>query len=271
MENGKKFAQFRIAKLTSSGANNQISHDMRLNSPKYVNKELSVLNKMIKGLKLDKGFVKSHIEQQKTLIKEKTGRSAQESAEFFSSAIMTFSEEMAEDYKNNPQLFEELSLKFIDEIEKRFGFQVIYAKLHLDEKTPHIHLMLDNISKKDGKGVRRRTNPKILSDIQTLIGECFEPMGYERGESSFTTNRRHLNVKQMHEITEAFNSVKDSLEALQDEKEALADLIDRISRNDPKTAQILEFVKSKKKLEDLPEKAQTNIKEFIGNLGKKQP
>ena len=110
---------------------------------------------------------------------------------------MTFSETMTEDFYNDRTSFDRCAADFIQRINEELGLQTISAIVHLDEKTPHIHLGFDNIDKTTGKGIRRTINPKKLSKAQDIMGECFEGMGYERGKKS---KARHMGVKEMHDL-----------------------------------------------------------------------
>lgn len=180
-------------------------------------------------------------EIQKDRVKRLTGRKAQKTAMFFMSAIMTFSETMAEDYKNNPDLYEKCSLDFNNKLQDIFGLQILYSMTHLDEKTPHNHMLLDNISKKDGKGIDRRTKPKDLEAIQTLMGECFAPMGYVRGIPVAETHSKHLPVQTLHKLEE----IK---EALGDDINVINNLIDLHQKEHPALMMLLNILSSNRKI-----------------------
>lgn len=230
----EKFVSFRIGKLANHKVLNQINHDMRIGwQPSYIDYEKMADNRLIYGEKFDKkSYYDLRAEQSK-----RSKRKIQKNTERFSTGIFTFSQTMKEDYKNSPEVFNNCSKKFCEKLEEEFGLQISYAELHLDETTPHVHILFDNISKIDGKSIRRNITPDKLSKAQTLMGECFEPMGYKRGEEN--SKRKHLNVKELHEINEAKEKLKNELKGFKDELK----LFDKILKNEPLTEQEKEVLK----------------------------
>jgi len=276
----KKYVNFRLEGATNIEAINQYLHDIRLHSPKYVKTEETKRNKAI-GIGTDFNLLRKegdnfkkptklfneYNELQKTRIKEKTGRTAQKTAEFFNCGILTFSDNMIEDYQNNPELFEQLSKNFLRDLEDKFGFRVMLATLHLDEKVPHIHVIFDNISIK-GKGIRRNIRPNDLSNIQTMMGQHFAEMGYMRGEKveDNKLKPKHLSVKELHSLNAVYKALQAQISDLSDKKDTMRELIRLMGEKDPKTLQIIDFIKDGVEFEDLPEKAQEKIHEFSKSL-----
>lgn len=210
----EKYVSFRIQKKSEAGIRNQLNHDYRKGHiPKYINRALSDSNvALIDTIRAN--TVKNKVEASKTLVKEKTGRKAQASAEFLFTGIMTFSESMKYDYKNNPELFAKNAKEFLQRISDKYDMKCLSAVIHLDEKTPHIHLVFDNISQTTGKGIRRTISPKKLSDIQTIMGSCFSDMGYQRGKSKFETLAKHINFKDYHKVEELVKDLKLTAETI---------------------------------------------------------
>jgi len=226
----KKYVSFRIEKnVTTEKVRNQMYHDFRIHRPKNVDNDrihlnrtlyqsedfLAIKNK-VKGVGK---YAKAYQEFQDDKVKQITGRKLQKNTERFFTGISTFSPTMAEDYKSNPSLFNECALMFISRLEA-LRLKPLYVELHLDETTPHFHFTFDNIGD-DGKSIRRNIKPRDLRDIQSLMGECFEPMGYERGESKETTLRKHLSVADFKEATKVSNDLAEQIKGL---KTALMDL-----------------------------------------------
>lgn len=170
----KKYVNFRIEKVSNNKINSQINHNIRKGwQPSYIDAKNSYKNYTIHGIR--ELNTKEIIKEQNTRSKRKI----QKNTDRFFSGIMTFSETMKKDY--NREQFDKCSKEFISKIENKFKTKILQAEVHLDEKTPHIHLIFDNIDI-TGKSTRRKITPEILAECQTIMGECFKPMGYE-GES----------------------------------------------------------------------------------------
>ena len=189
-----KMLSFRIEKIGAINNNKikqHINHDYRLGFiPKYIQKHLTHKNYNIYGHKFN---VEQIIELQNTRSKRKI----QKNVERFFSGILTFGEIMSEDYANNPKLFDSCSKDFIEKLQNKLGVKILSAVVHLDEKTPHIHFLFDNINN-EGKSIKRNIKPNDCSDFQDLGGSCFERMGYERGIKG--SKNKHLNVYDLHKL-----------------------------------------------------------------------
>jgi len=267
-----KYVSFRLEKSNLVKVVNQYNHDTRRHSPKYINASKSSENITLfvsdrfkalrdKDLK-PKALFESYNEEQRIRIKEKTNRKAQASAEFFNSAIMTFSPTMAEDYKKNPELFKKCSLVFLESLKEKYGINIMESIIHLDESNPHIHLTIDNIGE-NGKGVRRTITPNKLSDIQTLMGKSFEPMGYERGESRKITNRKHLTVRELHGVDDIYNQLNDDIKSLEEEKEIKQNIIKLLGDESPKMAYIVDWIKGEVPFAKLSNIEQEEVIKFL--------
>jgi len=256
----KKYVSFRIEKnISTEKVRNQMYHDFRTHTPKNVDKELIHLNETLyesesflaiqKEVKGVGKYAKALQIKQDEYVKAKTGRKLQKNTERFFSGIATFSSSMSEDYKSSPERFKECSLMFISRLQEK-GLKPLYAQLHLDETTPHFHFTFDNIGD-DGKSIRRNIRKQQLRDIQTIMGECFESMGYERGISAEITKRKHLSPQ-------AFN---DAIDRLKEDTEALDKL-----RNSPEYAQIKKFIAGDVKFKDLKENAKVRISNMLPKM-----
>lgn len=254
----EKYVNFRIAKGSSAGISNQLNHDLRVGYiAKYIDKEKVadniVLIDTLKGL-----TVKEKIKAAKDLIKDKTGRKAQESAEFMFKGIMTFSPEMKKDYEDNPEQFKKSAHEFLNEIAKRYDMIALSAVIHLDETTPHIHLVFDNINQITGKGVRRRISPSKLSKMQTLMGAAFEDMGYKRGVSKVETNAKHIGFKEFKEIEEAIKDLELS-------KSLLEKVVQEYKKNNPEIFKYVNYFK-KSDGKSLKDKNKENLLNAIKDI-----
>lgn len=204
----KKYVSFRIAKISNNRVISQVNHDMRIGyQPSYIDYKKMRDNYLIyKNEKYDKQKIYDLKKEQN----KRSKRKIQKNTERFFSGIFSFSSDMSQDFKSNKELYNSCAENFCKELEAQYGFQICYAVNHLDEKTPHIHLLFDNIDN-NGKSIRRRITPEILKQCQTLMAECFKPMGYVRGEEN--SKRKHLNVKELHELNELKEKLRlDSLD-----------------------------------------------------------
>ena len=86
--------------------------------------------------------------------------------------------------------------KSLDWAKKEFGGNLVDATLHMDESTPHIHLLAVPLTK-DGrlcaKEVMARTE---MQRRQTGYAEAMKPFGLARGEPAAETKRRHIGLKE---------------------------------------------------------------------------
>jgi hypothetical protein len=195
-----KYVSFRIEKCSNDTIKQSYQHNKREGFiPKYIDTSKTHLNECIFGGEID--FEKYKREQNK-----RGKRKIQKNTDRFFNGIFTFSESMSNDYLNNPELFKECSINFIEYLQKELNCYIPAADLHLDERTPHIHLIFDNITP-NGQTVRKHINPKILSNLQTKMGEFFKPMGYKRGKPIEETKIKHLSVKDLHK----YGKIKDEL------------------------------------------------------------
>ena len=144
--------------------------------------------------------------------------------------IITFSESMTQDFESDRKKFDECSKNLIEDLEKKLNTKILSAVVHLDEKTPHIHLIFDNISK-EGKSIKRTINPEICSNLQDMGGICFSKMNYQRGEKG--SDKIHLNVNQLHKM----ENVKNALQSKIIEKEQMVKAYNKYMLKKPLTLQ----------------------------------
>lgn len=206
----EKYLSFRIEKIANEKVLSQINHDMRIGKqPKYIQRDKSHKNITLTGAKFNKLKHEEHLKKQNG----KSKRKIQKNTERFFTGVMTFSEEMRRDYKNNDGLFAECSKDFLEKLKERYKMENIYSEIHLDETTPHIHILFDNIDD-SGKSVRRNINPKILSEIQTLMGECFEDLEYKRGKPKDETLAKHFNFRDYEKIKAEYKKMSKEVKNL---------------------------------------------------------
>lgn len=231
----KKYASVRIEKIQNNRVISQVNHDMRIGyQPSYIDYTKMKDNYLIyKNEKYDKQKIYDLKKEQN----KRSKRKIQKNTERFFTGIISFSPEMSQDFKNNRELFNKCAENFLNKLETEEGLQVCYAINHLDEKTPHIHLLFDNIDK-NGKSIRRNIKPETLARFQDLLADSYKQMNYERGERN--SKRKHLNVKELHELNELKNKLRHDC---QDYKNELK-IFDKILENEKLTEEEKEILKA---------------------------
>lgn len=93
-------------------------------------------------------------------------------------------------------------------IENEYGKDnLLYATVHLDEKTPHMHFGIVPITQ-DGRLSAKEVigNKKALTEFQDRFNEHVNDKGYdlERGEPKHKTQRKHVEVQRYKEKTKVY-------------------------------------------------------------------
>lgn len=133
--------------------------------------------------------IKAIIDDAQSKVKRKFRSDSVKAVEFMLTASPEFFATASKKQKN--QFFK----KSIDFLEKEFGKQNIVATwLHLDESTPHLHVMMVPI---DSKGVLNARHffgsADKLSELQTKYAEVVSSLGLERGLKG--SKAKHQPVK----------------------------------------------------------------------------
>jgi hypothetical protein len=183
------------------------SHNLRLREFEYVRKDLTPLNSSF----LDKIPHSEIIQELKTIVKEKTGRTAQAKAKFILEGVFLFDERHTdEDIKRVASAFN-----------RKFNVKPIGLHIHRDEghydhkgkwkANLHTHILFENIDRNTGKS--HRWNKEDLSNIQTFFSEA---LNMERGKSS---NKKHLNSIEfkLNEKKQELNSIEFDLKLFKEE------------------------------------------------------
>lgn len=210
------------------------THNLRLREFDYVKKELSPMNQSY-------GDMTPHekvINELKTIIKEKTGRTAQAKAKFLLEGVFLFNK------NHTNQQLKMVADQFADE------YNIVVKELHIhrDEghysidniwhPNLHAHIIIENINRSTGKSLR--LNKEDLSSIQTFFAES---LGMERG---VTSNKVHLNA-----IEYKMMKTKENIEILQLLSEEKAELIpNKLDADIIKVQSLITFDFVSKKMEE---------------------
>lgn len=232
----------RIKPLNQNQALGQIKHDIRLKQPNYLRSKEKDNFVFFDGNEvLQNNDDNEKINQLFTILKEKNNNSRQEHIKISEaqtkrkfqkttksviSGIITFSKTMQEDFKNNKELFFQNMQDTLKDIETTLKTKVLYSVLHLDEKTPHIHFMLENFDRKNGKTIQRNIDKNALSNLQDLVGKKWGNMDYNRGIKKEITKKSYYSVLVGHkkEIEEIENNLKKEIELLKEKRKEITNL-----------------------------------------------
>lgn len=123
----------------------------------------------------------------------------------------------------------------LDFIKEEFGEEnVMYANVHLDEKTPHMHFGFVPLTE-DGRLSAKEVigNKKNLSELQNKFNDFINEKGYDmqRGESSLFSEREHLKVEDYKKETEFH---KKELDRVKSDLKHEFEVLDNLGSNSPK-------------------------------------
>jgi hypothetical protein len=186
------FAILRHGKIKSTSRGAAISHNHRLGDVDQVNidKDQKHLNRCFMGAGLAERIAGK--------LPAKVRKDAVVSVEVLLTSGPEFFDGIEKDrvkLSKNPAFLTWLA-KSLDWAKKEFGSNLVDATLHMDESTPHLHLMAVPLTK-DGrlcaKEVMGRTE---MQRRQTSYGEAMKPLGLVRGEPATETKRRHIRLKE---------------------------------------------------------------------------
>jgi flagellar biosynthesis GTPase FlhF len=83
----------------------------------------------------------------------------------------------------------------VDYFEDKYGDKLVQVVLHLDEETPHMHILTVPIVEKDNTFILSAKaevpDKKVLKELQTEYAEKMKPFGLARGEPVEYTDAKH--------------------------------------------------------------------------------
>ena len=159
-------------------------HNQRLKHLDYVRPDLSKLNESWVGV----ADLPAHLNDLKTLVKEKTGRAMQAKATPIREGVIVIKQDTT---------IEQLR-GLADTIEQHWGIKTLQIYTHMDEghtdsegswkPNLHAHIVFDWIDHTTGKSIK--LSRQDMAEMQTMVADCLE---MERGESS---DLKHLGAIQ---------------------------------------------------------------------------
>ena len=94
----------------------------------------------------------------------------------------------------------ECAQKFLEHLRGK-GYRNFILAFHLDEKSPHFHIVAETYSQESGFVVRGGIDGGRAKDgieLQDAVAECFSPMGFIRGERGGKTT--HVPIQKLHQL-----------------------------------------------------------------------
>lgn len=147
---------------------------------------------------------------------------------------------------------EEKSKKYLEEVYNyfcnEFGKEnVVSAKVHLDETTPHMHLHFIPISQEGKLQARKVMTPGRINKIHSEAVKWLQERDFDVTRGKGSTGRK--NVKDIHEYKAL--KLKEEIEALEKKKISLTSNIEKILNDNkftlPKEKQVLDEISFKVK------------------------
>lgn len=157
-------------------------------------------------------------------LKEQGSRVQKNSVVMYSNVI-TIPEEMKNEIgsEGSKQYFESATKYF----QNRFGKEnVVSAKVHLDETTPHMHLNFIPVNKEGRLSARTAMNRVAVNDIHDELTSHLRRDGFDISRGNSSENEK-MNIKDVHE----FKQVSRQFKELEDENIALKQERDELKEN----------------------------------------
>lgn len=186
------FAILRHGKISSTSKGAAIAHNHRTGNIDQVNIDgtMKHLNRCFMGEGL--------ADRISALLPQKMRKDAVVAVEVLLTSGPEFFDGIEKDrakLSKNPRFLDWVQ-KTLDWAKKEFGSNLVDATLHMDESTPHLHLMAVPLTKDArlcAKEVMARTE---LQRRQTDYAKAMEPFGLRRGDPAVETKRRHIGLKE---------------------------------------------------------------------------
>lgn len=138
-------------------------------------------------------YEQAQINELKTLIKDKTGRTSQVKNYYVDGLIILGRDQFLQlDNKQQQKLIDK-TFEFVrTQIRDRFQTSVKVCSFHFDEGhkneqgkwdlNPHIQFTFENVNRNTGKTIQRTFTKSILKELQTKVSEYYQEFGFIRGK-----------------------------------------------------------------------------------------
>ena len=134
------------------------------------------------------------------IYKAKHKRNLRDFQATWTDGVLTFSEAIHQDLGNKytQEDLIKVATSCANDIAKKYGTQLIYLTLHMDETTPHFHFALKNYDKNGLSLWKKNQNKEFLSQLQDIAFEHFKKLGMKRGISKEFTGKRYETIQKYH-------------------------------------------------------------------------
>lgn len=186
------FAILRHGKIKSSTKGAAISHNHRLSDEAKINidKARSHLNVYIAG-----PGAKDRIDAK---VPEKHRKDAVIAVEILLTSGPEFFDQIEADREKlmvTPK-FKAWVTESINWAKKEFGANLVDAVLHMDESTPHIHILTVPLTVDGRLCAKEVTSRDKMQRRQTDYANAMKQFGLERGSPAIETKRKHIGLKE---------------------------------------------------------------------------
>ena len=134
------------------------------------------------------------------IYKAKHKRNLRDFQATWTDGVLTFSEAIHQDLGNKytQEDLIKVATSCANDIAKKYGTQLIYLTLHMDETTPHFHFSLKNYDENGLSLWKKNQNKEFLSQLQDIAFEHFKELGMQRGISKDITGKKYETTKNYH-------------------------------------------------------------------------
>ena len=198
------FAILRHGKIKGAGKGVSVAHNHRLATEKTPN-----INSALTGLNWSAWDSKT-VSRINNLLPEKTRKDAVQVVEVLLTASPDFFKSMGESMLaiSKKKQFSDWVKASINWAKKEFGKNLVDVVLHMDEATPHLHILSVPITPDGRLCAKEVMARKQLQRRQTEYAAVVAPFGLLRGEAASTTGRIHVPLKSNAKINEEIDALK---------------------------------------------------------------
>jgi len=243
------YGVFRVDKINNTHKMYGIEkHVERRNNTSNTNPQINRAQSS-KNYDLHDKFDETFVRQVKKRLKEAGITKTRKDAVLLSELLFSASHEFFENMSS--QEIRQYFQKCYDWVCKKYGKEnVVSAMVHLDEHTPHMHIMLVPITK-EGKLAHNTLfdGKKVMRELQTETHEkIFSEYGLERGQPKEETQKKHLTTYQWKkEQAEKMKDLSFDIKEMIMKKYQLQDEIDQLEKQKDNS----EIIQTRKHLQEV--------------------
>lgn len=280
----------RIKKIKDKKKMSDVAgHNFRLRQQENVDSTKSHLNQiLLNNLNIDTskrtGFAEAYTKHYANL-----GITPKSNNVLASELVISASPEFFND--KSPQDVERWAQDQVEFVKKEFGDAARLAVLHLDEKTPHLHILLSTeiksvkryknrygVTEKETYGLNaKRWNKEFLKDLHTKHFEHNQGWGLLRGRSKSTAKHKPLKqyyaelVAKEQKLIQDMEAAEVNRSALRKAKQVFQLYKDNLVAQIEDTIALLEVVESKSLTRDEEKRVNEITERALRRMGGKPP